>query len=181
MRVQSHVAQRVNLPDLGPSPGHHLCAWPSRGFKRPKQKPWGDSPAARDLLEWCLGTGRALLPPNMYVWLILDLALITGHVTGEEGTRQGGKQHKSTAWLGLLALQPSSCHPPVVEMQVPVRVALALTREAEAGFMKVPHAPMSGHGPGRSVCERCSHLFFPRMHYDSYIPQVGSTVHSLNL
>lgn len=59
--------------------------------------------------------------------------------------------------------------------------ALALTREAEAGFMKVPHAPMSGNRPGRSVCEWRSHLFFPRMHNDSYIPQVGSAVHSLNL
>lgn len=86
-----------------------------------------------------------------------------------------GKQHTSHLPLGLLPA------PTVVETQVPVQVALALTREAEAGFVKVPHAPVSGNGSGRSVCERRSHLFFPRMHNDSYIPQVGSAVHSLNL
>lgn len=74
-----------------------------------------------------------------------------------------------------------SCYPTVGETQVPGRGALALTGEAEAGLMKVPHAPVSGHGPGGGVCERRSHLFFPRMHDDGYIPQVGSTVHSLNL
>lgn len=71
--------------------------------------------------------------------------------------------------------------PTMVETQVPVPAALAFTREAEAGFMKVPHAPMSGNRSGRGVCEWRSHLFFPRMHNDSYIPQVGSAVHSLNL
>lgn len=64
---------------------------------------------------------------------------------------------------------------------MPGQAALAFTREAEAGFMKVPHAPVSGDGPGRSVCERRSHLFFPGMHHDGYIPQVGSAVHPLHL
>ena len=83
--------------------------------------------------------------------------------------------------MGFLVPLPSSCPLTLVEMQVPGQVALALTREAEAGFMKVPHASVPGNRPGRSVCEWRSHLFFPRMHNDSYIPQVGSAVHSLHL
>lgn len=47
--------------------------------------------------------------------------------------------------------------------------------------MKVPHAPVSGNGPGGGVCEWRAHLLFPRMHNDGYIPQVGRTVHSPNL
>lgn len=78
---------------------------------------------------------------------------------------------------------PTACPPatPVVAMHVPARVALVLTREAEAGLVKVPHAPVSGNRPSRSVCEWRSHLFFPGMHNDSYVPQVGSAVHSFNL
>lgn len=80
-----------------------------------------------------------------------------------------------------LSPPPAAPRPTVVEMKAPVRAAPALTGEAEAGFVKVPHAPVSCNGPGRSVCEWCAHLFFPRMHDDSYIPQVGSAVYSLNL
>ena len=81
-----------------------------------------------------------------------------------------------SAWAGLCSGYPSGA-----ETQVAIRAAPDLTREAEAGFMKIPHAPVSGDRPGRGVGERCSHLFLPRMHDDSYIPQVGSAVHSLNL
>lgn len=80
-----------------------------------------------------------------------------------------------------LSPPPAAPRPTVVEMKAPVPAAPALTREAEAGFVKVPHAPVSCNGPGRSVCEWCAHLFFPRMHDDSYITQVGSAVYSLNL
>ena len=123
----------------------------------------------------CLWTGRALFSHPQYLCVSnRGPALITGQGMGDGGRRWS----KPTAWVRLLAPPPVSLHPTVVEMQVPGQVALALTRKAEAGFMKVPHAPVSGDRPGWSVCQWRSHLFFPRMHNDSYIPQVGCAVHS---
>lgn len=70
-----------------------------------------------------------------------------------------------TSWASLLSASSHHTSP-------------FLTREAETGFMKVPHAPVPGDRPCGSVCQWCPHLFFPRVDNNSDVPQIGSAVHS---
>lgn len=128
--------------------------------------------------DWCPGTRRALPPLLIFVSLCG-----TQHPSADVGWGGGGREKTKRKSHGSPAARAglSSGHPAEVEPRIPGGAALALTREAEAGLVKVPHAPVSGNGPSRSVCEWRSHLFFPGMHNDSYVPQVGSTVHSSNL
>lgn len=83
-----------------------------------------------------------------------------------------------TPWGGTLGwrstgLVPESCRDP--------RRGPALTGQAEAGLVEVPHAPVSRGGPGGRIGQGCPRLFFPSMHDHGHVPQVRGAIHTPQL